>query len=288
MCGASDASDCGPDNNASQCAVSFVDQQYRCSNWPHFVALLNATISAVRDAGAEQTKVMVHVSDWGKAVWWLQMATGLGLAPFDLLGVSYYPQWHSYTSGGPLNTLRCNCSWCLANVEALYPELSIVLVETMFPFEPYNNTWNWTEPNADFPFTPEGQHEYLQSLLHLAQGTFGTKGRSTGVYWWCTECADSYWLNFSNSYYHSALFDHDGVANPAQQAWSSSAAAKMQPPCALALETSCPWVGGRCENCSTCVASAFEAGKLDECQEGARAQWCMAAFGGQLKAFHCT
>jgi hypothetical protein len=40
------------------------------------------------------------------------------------------------------------------------------------------------------------------------------------VYWWCPECADEYWRNFSASYYHSALFDHaTGVANPAQQAW---------------------------------------------------------------------
>lgn len=99
MCGSSDASDCGPDNNASQCGVSFVDQEYRCSNWPHFIGLLNSTIKAVRDAsssftsdyttGSSPSKVMVHISDWGKVQWFLEMAHSLDVMPFDLFGVSY-------------------------------------------------------------------------------------------------------------------------------------------------------------------------------------------------------
>ena len=67
--------------------------------------------------------------------------------------------------------------------------------------------------------------------------------KPTGVYWWCTECADSYWKNFSGSYYHSALFDHAGVAVPAQKAWGST----PLPPsaCVQSLEAACPWVDGK-------------------------------------------
>ena len=197
MCGSTGASDCGPDTlNKSAgwggtCENAFVDEKWHCANWPHFVRLLNATISAVRDASPE-TKVMVHISDWGKAVWWLQQAQSLSLAPFDLLGVSYYQLWMtSYTSGGPINTLRCKCSWCLSQVQQLWPELPIVIVETTYPFEPYENQFHFNETNADFPFTLQGQHDYLAQLIHVAKTTFGVGGRPTGVYWWCPECADS-------------------------------------------------------------------------------------------------
>lgn len=282
MCGSSEASDCGDEHNASACAVSFVDQKYRCSNWPHFVTLLNSTIQAVRDA-SRLTKVMVHISDWGKAVWFLQMAHSLSVAPFDLFGVSYYQQWgHSYTSGGPLHTLSCNCTWCLSRVMALYPDLPIVIVETAYPFEQYDNTWNFTEQNADFAFSKQGQAQYLSSLIRLARDTFGAgKTKPTGVYWWCTECADRYWSNFSESYYHSALFDHDGVANPAQRAWGKT----PLPPsaCVQSLEEACPWVNGRCDNCSACVGVAG-----GSCTEGTASQWCLAELGGQLKSFGCV
>lgn len=65
MCGASAASDCGPDAEnktggwSKTCALAFVDQKWHCSNWPHFVTILNATIGAVRDA-SPSTQVMVH------------------------------------------------------------------------------------------------------------------------------------------------------------------------------------------------------------------------------------
>ena len=141
----------------------------------------------------------------------------------------------------------------------MQPELGTISAETTHPFEPYENKWNFTEPNADFAFTKKGQAEYLTSLLHLAKHTFAVNGRSTGVYWWCPECADGYWLNFSNSYYHSALFDHSGVANPAQQAWQSD---DPQPSaCVVALEAACPWVGGQSINTVEVAVAAGELGK---------------------------
>ena len=54
-----------------------------------------------------------------------------------------------------------------------YPDVPIVVVETAYPFEPYENAWNFTEQNADFAFTPAGQAEYLSSLIKLAKDTFG-------------------------------------------------------------------------------------------------------------------
>ena len=74
------------------------------------------------------------------------------------------------------------------------------------------------------------------------------------------------------------------MANPAQKAWSEPYAAQA---CVAALSEHCPWVGGVCEGCSDCVSKAQAAGQLGMCAEGTRLQWCMAAFRGQLNAFHC-
>ena len=264
-------SDCGSEDNVSACAKSYLDGRQRCSNWPRLVGLLNASIGAVR-AASPTTKVMVHLSDWGKAIWWLNMAEAAGIAPFDMLGVSYYQQFRSLTSGGPLNILRCNCSWCLGAVQARWPELPIVIVETSYPFETFDNPWNFTELNSDFEFSPRGQAAYLASLLQLAK-----ESAMGGVYWWCPECADGYWRDFSSAYFHQALFDHDGVALEAQKAWSKPEASWTE--CSAALRDACPWSGGRCSNCSACVDGAAAAGALRACSEGAKDQWCLGVFG---------
>ena len=121
---------------------------------------------------------MIHISDWGKAQWWLQSAYALRIEQFDILGVSYYEQFHSLTSGGPINTLRCQCNYCLTAVRDKYPELDIIIVETAFPHEqfagdrpPFNN--NFTQANADFPFTSTGQASYLRSVLRTTLQAFG-------------------------------------------------------------------------------------------------------------------
>jgi hypothetical protein len=157
--------DCGPDDGTKA-----------GSNWPHLIALVNAGIRAVRVA-SPQTRIMIHVSDWGKAQWWLKSAYGVGIENFDILGVSYYEQFHSITSGGPVNTLRCNCSYCLTAVRDQYPTMDIIIVETAFPHEqfagdrpPFNN--NFTQVlcmrccNNDFTALRCCQHPSAMTLLY--------------------------------------------------------------------------------------------------------------------------
>ena len=250
---------------------------------------MKAGIQAVRSA-APQARVMIHLSDWGKAQWWLDSAYRLDIEPFDILGVSFYEQFHSITSGGPLNTLRCACNYCLTAVSNQYPELDVIVVETAFPHEPTGGNGdlenNFTQANADFPFTPDGQSAYLRTALRVVTETFGPSERrphaATGVYWWCTECIDAYWQGFSDAYVHQALFDEAGVALPAQQAWAGEVPTAAA--CEAALTDSCGWTaaGESPQNCEACVAavgrtSAACGGSIQRSLLGA---WCLGVFQG--------
>jgi len=273
--------DCGPDN------AKDAD-----SNWPHLIALVNAGIQAVRSA-SPHTRVMLHISDWGKVQWWLDAAFHLQIEPFDLVGVSFYEQFHSLTSGGPLNVLRCDCSYCLRAVRDQYPTLDFVVVETAFPHEPVADPFsnNFTQANADFPFSPAGQESYLRTALRTVNETFGPSAlrprATTGVYWWCTECIDNFWVGYSDAYVHQALFDTEGVALPAQQSWGGASSAATAPDgCVAALSAACPWsmTGEAPPNCAACV-EAVGRQRGGACASTARRPlldaWCLGVFGQQ-------
>ena len=70
-------------------------------NYTRNVKLFNAGLKAVSDFNKQygkQIKTMLHVAlDPGSAATWLVRHKRYGLNYFDLLGLSYYPQWQDYT-----------------------------------------------------------------------------------------------------------------------------------------------------------------------------------------------
>ena len=70
-------------------------------NYARNVKLFNAGLKAVSDFNKQygkQIKTMLHVAlDPGSAATWLVRHKRYGLNYFDLLGLSYYPQWQDYT-----------------------------------------------------------------------------------------------------------------------------------------------------------------------------------------------
>lgn len=70
-------------------------------NFARNVKLFNAGLKAVSDFNAKYGKqilTMLHVAlDPGSAATWLSRHKRYGLNYFDLLGLSYYPQWQGYT-----------------------------------------------------------------------------------------------------------------------------------------------------------------------------------------------
>jgi len=67
-------------------------------NWARNSALLNAGINAVRAAGDIATidpKVILHVANPNYGNWWFGSAIQNGVTDFDIIGLSYYPEWHA-------------------------------------------------------------------------------------------------------------------------------------------------------------------------------------------------
>ena len=70
------------------------------SDWPRDAKLFNAGIQAVRDAAAEtetNLQIILHVAQPENTGWWFREARDNGVTDFDVIGISYYPQWSIFS-----------------------------------------------------------------------------------------------------------------------------------------------------------------------------------------------
>ena len=83
-------------------------------NWQRNIALFNAAIKAVRDAGSLafiSPKIVVHIADPNNAAWWFNEATTNNISDYDIIGLSFYPEWHPGTitdTGNIISELKAN------------------------------------------------------------------------------------------------------------------------------------------------------------------------------------
>jgi arabinogalactan endo-1,4-beta-galactosidase len=175
-----------------------------CSdNWSTFGGLVYAGIRAVR-AATNDSLVLIHTSKGSKLsqpggvdgiISYYTSIAANATDDFDGIGLSYYPHW------GAGNTTD------LAQLQQLldaFPDKWVVLAETAYPYA------GDATPGSQFPWTKNGQMEYLQSVLSEAQ-----EGGASGISWWGTE-----YVNGSGAGM-TALFDQNYVATPAlQSGWS--------------------------------------------------------------------
>jgi arabinogalactan endo-1,4-beta-galactosidase len=134
-------------------------------NWSNLVDLINAGISGVNDGrGTEpMPKIMIHIDrggDWGSTQWFFDNLINTYGVQFDVIGQSFYPQWH-----GTLDDLTN----CLNNTAATYPLHDIVVAEAG---DYYTSSGK----------TPESQKAYLEGVIQRVQDTPGGKG--IGVFYW--------------------------------------------------------------------------------------------------------
>jgi len=169
------------------------------SNWPYFADLVKSGIKGVRDAAGSGPSplIMIHTDQgngltrWQNAqpiVDWFKKLQANG-AVWDIIGLSFYPMWGS----GPVSNVQK-----LQLVANAFPNMQIVLAETNYPYEG-NPGWQ-----GEFPFTKQGQQQYLTALLTAVHAL----PNGGGVFWWGTE----YYSNYGSN---PPLFDHSGVALPA-------------------------------------------------------------------------
>ncbi|KAF0095921.1 MAG: arabinogalactan endo-1 4-beta-galactosidase [Puniceicoccaceae bacterium 5H] len=148
---------------------------------------------------------ILHIESTGnveRTRWYLQNAQAQHV-PFDVIGFSYYPEWH-----GTLDDLQQTL-----NAAARQTCLPVMVVETAYPWKP-DAHWQDVKDLA-WPLTPQGQHDFLEAVDAAVHAVPDDLGR--GVMWWHPESVQTWglhaWLGGS-----CALFDDEGRLLPAASA----------------------------------------------------------------------
>lgn len=176
--------------------------------WARDATLFNAGIRAIRDfnaSTAHDVQIVLHVAQPENTGWWFTQAETAGITDFDVIGISYYPQWSTFSLGD-----------LGAQVSALRQRFgkAVMVVETAY---------GWTRENAGdtadnildqgmrgYPFSVEGQRRFLTDLTQvlISNGALGV------VYWepaWVSTPCSTRWGQ--GSHWENATFFDFGNAN---------------------------------------------------------------------------
>ncbi len=216
-------------------------------NWDAIAAFINAGYDAAK-AVSPDTKVIIHLEDMtgsyasnpddrkGGAFWWFSDFKSAG-GKWDVTGISYYPAWSAATIDD-----------CVSFADALQTEYGkpIVVMESGYEWAParkdgYNGQLHEDEPvyKGVYDSSPEGQKGFISELLTK----FKASGSIIGSLYWdpmyihvedesgknMTGWAHYYDGNGSdtadvNVVENTTLFDFDGRALPAFEAYEENAA----------------------------------------------------------------
>ena len=167
-------------------------------DWPRDALLINAGFQAIRAFAAETNsdpKIILHVAQPENTGWWFTQAEANGITDFDVIGISYYPQWSTFSiadMGTHVSFLRQRFDKDVMVIETAYGWTRDAVDETA------SNILNQGVPG--YPFSPDGQRRFMIDLTQslISNGALGI------VYWepaWVsTECSTrwgqgSHWEN---------------------------------------------------------------------------------------------
>ena len=147
-------------------------------NWPRNASLLNAGIKAVRDYSQktnQSIQILLHIAQPENALWWFKQAQQHAVVDYDIIGLSYYPQWSSYS--------LAQLPEAITSLKNDYQK-EVMIVETAYPYTLNNidkagNVLGKEAVQKGFPATPKGQAGYLLSLRKLVKQAGGM-----GVIYW--------------------------------------------------------------------------------------------------------
>ena len=179
-------------------------------NWERNAALLNSGIKAVRDFSEKNHKkiaIVLHIAQPENGLWWFPEAAKHGISDFDVMGLSYYPQWSKY---------KVNASEGNPGIGDAIRELTksqgkpVMVVETgyawtMENFDKADNVMWKDSVLPQFPATPNGQLDYLLALSKSIRDAGGIGL----IYWepaWITTKCKTQWGTGSH-WENGAFFD---------------------------------------------------------------------------------
>jgi len=183
-------------------------------DWPRDAKLFNAGIQAVRDVAEETNtdpKIILHVAQPDNAGWWFREARANGITDFDIIGLSYYPQWSAFSItavGSHIAYLR----------QTFQKEVMIVETAYLWTLDSVDETADniLNQGVRGYPFTIEGQRQFM---IDLTQNLISNGGLGV-VYWepaWVsTECTTrwgqgSHWENATFFDFNNNNEVHEGI-----------------------------------------------------------------------------
>ncbi|MBN2165737.1 MAG: glycosyl hydrolase 53 family protein [Marinilabiliaceae bacterium] len=177
--------------------------------WGNYGLAINAGIKAVRDIDKQigaKTTIALHVADPKNLKWWFDGMTVKGnVSDFDVIGFSYYPLWHTTVGMDSLPSIVREM------IETYHRK--VMVLETAYPWtkdsaDNYNNLFGSQEPLKGYPFTVDGQLQFLVDLTRLMKNA----GGSGVMYWepcWIPSGMKDKWGQ-GTSWENVALFDFEG------------------------------------------------------------------------------
>ena len=143
-----------------------------------FVDLLKAAAEGVRASACADAKIVLHCERTVNAdhtIDFYDWVGQLGFEDYDIMGLSYYPQWH-----GDLNHLSAT----LKELHDTFDDKEIQIVETGYFNNGDINTETLTyNTSATWAFSPSGQEAFIKDLIAVLKEFDSV----TGLYYWQPE-----------------------------------------------------------------------------------------------------
>ncbi len=174
-------------------------------DWERNAVLFNRAIKAVRDLEEEHelsVDVMLHIAGPADTPWFIEQFIDHGVTDFDLIGMSYYWNWHSEASLQRIGEI-------IRDFRSTYPQYQVMIVETGYPWTiAYNdeagNILSGTHPDFS-PVSPENQAGWM---IALTEEVINNDGLGV-IYWepaWVSSDCATQWGKGSH-YEHATFFD---------------------------------------------------------------------------------
>lgn len=183
------------------------------THWQELGSVINSGIRAVRDVSVQstiKTKIALHIADPNNVEWWFGQITSSGaVSDFDIIGMSYYPLWHTTLAFSNLPAL-------ISKLKNTYNK-KVMILETGYPWtteynDSYNNRFSSQTPLAGYSFTKEGQTKFM---VDLCQNVLNAGGSGV-IYWepaWISSQLKDSW-GTGSSWENCTFFDFTGNALP--------------------------------------------------------------------------
>lgn len=186
-----------------------VNDQGWSVDWQRNVFLFQTALTAIEEISATYSvpiKTAIHIADPSDVAWYVEQFVNNGFTGFDIIGISYYWQWHQPVTIAQVGQL-------ITSLREDYPGKEVMVFETAY---------GWTTQNADAannilfnthpsyaPLSPANQKKWMVDLTQ----TVIDHGGSGVVYWepaWVSTGCATQWVTGS-SWDNATFFDFDNA-----------------------------------------------------------------------------